>query len=43
MRVGMVAYTFYESDYRVMRYAETLARRGDHVEVIVLREKGQSI
>lgn len=30
----MVAYTFYETDNRVMRYAETLARRGDEVDVI---------
>jgi glycosyltransferase involved in cell wall biosynthesis len=42
MRVGMVAYTFYESDNRVMRYAETLAKRGDEVDVIALhyRQKG---
>jgi glycosyltransferase involved in cell wall biosynthesis len=33
----MLAYTFYESDNRVRRYAETLARRGDHVDAIVLR------
>lgn len=30
----MVAYTQYETDNRVMRYAETLARRGDEVDVI---------
>jgi glycosyltransferase involved in cell wall biosynthesis len=36
MRVCMVAYTFYESDNRVMRYAETLAKRGDEVDVIAL-------
>ena len=29
MNACMLAYTFYESDNRVMRYAETLARRGD--------------
>jgi glycosyltransferase involved in cell wall biosynthesis len=34
----MVAYTFYESDNRVMRYAETLAARGDRVDVIALRK-----
>jgi glycosyltransferase involved in cell wall biosynthesis len=34
MRVCMVAYTFYETDNRVMRYAETLAKRGDEVDVI---------
>ena len=37
----MVAYTFYESDNRVRRYAETLARRGDKVDAIVLRREEQ--
>lgn len=37
MNVCMLAYTFYEADNRVMRYAETLAARGDHVDVISLR------
>ncbi len=32
----MVAYTHYNSDNRVRRYAEALAKRGDHVEVIAL-------
>src|SRR6266576_6780887 len=41
MRVCMVAYSFYESDNRVMRYAETLAARGDEVEVISLRRPAQ--
>jgi glycosyltransferase involved in cell wall biosynthesis len=41
MNVLMVAYTFYEADNRVRRYAETLARRGDSVEAIALRQKGQ--
>ena len=38
----MVAYTFYETDNRVMRYAETLAKRGDEVDVIAHygKEKG---
>ena len=38
----MVAYTFYETDNRVMRYAETLAKRGDEVDVIAHygQEKG---
>jgi glycosyltransferase involved in cell wall biosynthesis len=38
----MVAYTFYETDNRVMRYAETLAKRGDEVDVIALywKDKG---
>lgn len=38
----MVAYTFYEMDGRVRRYAETLAKRGDHVDAIVLRREGQA-
>ena len=37
MNICMLAYTFYESDGRVMRYAETLAARGDRVDVIALR------
>jgi glycosyltransferase involved in cell wall biosynthesis len=41
MRACMLAYSFYESDNRVMRYAEALATRGDHVEVIALRKAGQ--
>ncbi len=32
----MLAYTFYESDNRVRRYAEALAKRGDSVDVIAL-------
>ncbi|WP_263358372.1 glycosyltransferase [Acidicapsa ligni] len=38
----MVAYTFYETDNRVRRYAETLVRRGDQVDAIVLRRPGQT-
>jgi glycosyltransferase involved in cell wall biosynthesis len=34
----MVAYTHYESDNRVRRYAEALARRGDDVDVLVLKD-----
>ncbi len=41
MRVCMLAYTFYESDSRVIYYAEELAKRGDHVDVIALRKDGQ--
>lgn len=37
LRVGMVTHSFYESDNRVMRYAEALAARGDRVDVIALR------
>jgi len=36
-RVCMVTHSFYESDNRVIRYAETLAQRGDFVEVLALR------
>ncbi len=36
-RVGMVTHSFYESDNRVTRYAEALAARGDHVDVLALR------
>jgi glycosyltransferase involved in cell wall biosynthesis len=41
LRVAMLSYSFYESDNRVRRYAETLARRGGAVDVIALRIKGQ--
>lgn len=37
----MLAYTFYENDGRVMRYAETLAQEGAEVEAIVLGREGQ--
>ncbi|MGA9982524.1 MAG: glycosyltransferase family 4 protein [Acidobacteriaceae bacterium] len=32
----MLAYTFYEADNRVRRYAEALARRGDRVDAIAV-------
>ena len=35
-RVCMLVYSNYEADGRVRRYAETLAGRGDHVDVIAL-------
>jgi glycosyltransferase involved in cell wall biosynthesis len=35
--VCMVTHSYYESDHRVMRYAEALAQRGDIVEVLALR------
>jgi glycosyltransferase involved in cell wall biosynthesis len=38
-KICMVAYTPYESDNRVRRYAETLAKRGDHVDVIAISWK----
>ena len=37
----MVAYAFYESDNRVRRYAETLAKAGYHVDAVALRKIGQ--
>lgn len=37
MRVCVLAYTFYESDTRVRRYAETLAKQGDSVDIVALR------
>jgi glycosyltransferase involved in cell wall biosynthesis len=40
MNACMIAYTFYEEDNRVRRYAEALARRGDSVDVIALRRGG---
>ena len=41
LRVAMVSYSFYETDNRVLRYASTLARRGDHVDVFSLRGAGK--
>lgn len=43
LRVCHLAYTFYDSDNRVIRYAEALAERGAEVEVIGLRRPGQSL
>lgn len=37
----MVAYTNYETDNRVRRYAETLVERGYEVDAVVLRRTGQ--
>jgi glycosyltransferase involved in cell wall biosynthesis len=42
MRVAMVAYSFYEVDNRIMRYAEALAGRGDQVDVLALRRDGSA-
>lgn len=36
-RVCMLTHSFYESDNRVIRYAESLAQRGDCIEVFALR------
>ncbi len=37
----MLAYTFYDADNRVRRYAEALVRRGDQVDAIALAREGQ--
>lgn len=37
----MVAYSFYESDNRVRRYAETLIKEGHQVDAVALRKPGQ--
>jgi glycosyltransferase involved in cell wall biosynthesis len=42
LRICHLAYTFHESDNRVMRYVRTLAARGDQVDVIALRPAGAS-
>jgi len=39
----MLAYTFYENDGRVMRYAEALAQEGAQVDAIVLGRPGQPL
>ena len=36
-RICMITHSFYECDSRVRRYAESLAERGDSLEVIALR------
>ncbi len=42
-RVCMLAHSFYESDGRVIRYAESLARRGDQVEVLSLYTRSEPL
>jgi glycosyltransferase involved in cell wall biosynthesis len=42
LRVCMLAYTFYETDGRVIRYAEALARSGAQVDAITLFRPGQA-
>jgi len=41
LRACMLAYTFYEGDGRVIRYAQSLVRDGAQVDAIVLRRPGQ--
>ena len=43
MRICMLTYSFYESDNRVLRYATTLAQRGDSVDVLALRRIGDEV
>jgi glycosyltransferase involved in cell wall biosynthesis len=43
LRVCHLAYTFYETDNRVIRYAKAMAECGDEVDVIALRRPGQSV
>lgn len=38
LRICMVTYSFYETDSRVIRYAEALVQRGDQVDVFALRK-----
>jgi glycosyltransferase involved in cell wall biosynthesis len=40
LNVCTIVYAFYETDTRVRRYTEALAERGDHVDVLALRDKG---
>src|SRR5208283_3035017 len=42
-KVCMVAYSSYAQDNRVQRYAETLAKRGDKVDVIALSGRNQQL
>lgn len=41
MKACMLAYTFYDADNRVRRYAEALVRRGDQVDAIAIARPGQ--
>jgi glycosyltransferase involved in cell wall biosynthesis len=43
LRVCHVAYTFYETDNRVIRYAREMASHGHEVDVIALRRPGQTM
>lgn len=42
LRICHLAYTFYESDNRVIRYARDMASHGHEVDVIALRRNDQS-
>ena len=43
LRICHLAYTFYETDNRVIRYAREMRSRGHAVDVIVLRRRGQPL
>ena len=43
MRACMVSYSMYDSDNRVRRYAETLAKHGYRVDAVSLRREGQDV
>lgn len=40
MKVCMIAYSFYESDSRIIQYSRSLTERGDEVDVIALAHDG---
>ncbi len=42
LHVGMPAYSFYELDNRIIRYARTLAKQGNDVEIFALRQEDQN-
>jgi glycosyltransferase involved in cell wall biosynthesis len=42
LRVCHVAYTFYETDNRVVRYAREMQRQGNEIDVIALRRPGDA-
>ena len=42
MRAFMIAHTFYEPDNRVRLHAETLVKRQDDIDVIVLNKTGRT-
>ena len=41
--ICMLAYSAYESDARIVRYAQTLAKRGDHVDVVAYGERTEPL
>lgn len=41
MKTCMLAYAFYENDTRIRQYVNALQERGDEVDVVALRRRGQ--